>query len=74
MNVQEHFNVGPGLGWRVAALVGGLMGAMGLLRNGVSGFIVLPMAAILIAAFTIVVMRDKRNRREQANRAASERH
>ena len=73
MNFLEHSNAAHVLMGPVLCLVGGLLGPTGLWLAGVSGFIVLPMAAILIAAFTIVVMRDKRNRREQANRAASER-
>ena len=71
MNFLEHSNAAHGLMGPVLCLVGGLLGPTGLWLAGVSGFIVLPMAAIIILLFTIIVIRDRR--RNQANRAASER-
>ncbi len=71
MNFLEHSNAAHGLMGPVLCLVGGLLGPTGLWLAGVSGFIVLPMAAIIILLFTIIVIRDRR--RKQANRAASER-
>ena len=73
MNFLEHSNAAHGLMGPVLCLVGGLLGATGLWLAGVSGFIALPMAAIFIPLFTIAVINHKRNRREQANLAASER-
>ena len=71
MDFLEHSNAAHGLMGPVLCLVGGLLGPTGLWLAGVSGFIVLPMAAIIILLFTIIVIRDRR--RKQANRAASER-